>query len=108
MRDRTSHILVVDDSPTQAHMAVADLESQGYRATSAASGEQALTLLANLDFDLVLTDVVMPGMGGYDLCRRIKETTPDLPVVMLTSLREPLDVVDALQAGADGFLRKPY
>lgn len=101
-------ILVVEDSPTQGQMAVADLRSHGYGAVLAEDGERALELLDEQSFDLVLTDVVMPGMDGYELCRRIKERAPDLPVVILTSLRDPLDVVDALQVGADNLLRKPY
>jgi two-component system, sensor histidine kinase and response regulator len=103
-------LLVVDDSPTQAAALRTLLEAEGFHVAVAGSGEAALEQVRRERFDLVLTDVIMPGMTGYELCRRIKdeggETAP--PVVLLTSLRDPKDVVRGLEAGADNYLTKPY
>ena len=101
-------ILIAEDSFTQRELLRADLEQAGYRVTVAADGEQAFDELTGQRFDLLLSDVVMPGVTGHELCRKAKELDPTLPVLMLTSLSDPLDVVRGLQAGADNFLRKPY
>jgi two-component system, sensor histidine kinase and response regulator len=102
-------ILIVDDSPTQLEAATALLELRGYRVTAARSGEEALELARQQEFDLVLSDVVMPGMSGYDLCaalRRELEQPP--PVVLLTSLSDPRDIVRGVECGADNYITKPY
>lgn len=103
-------VLAVEDSPTQAAVLAADLESTGFTVSLARNGTEALTLLDAEEFDVVVSDVVMPGMDGYELCRRVKShpRTRTIPFVLLTSLRDPLDVVNGLQSGADNFLRKPY
>ena len=106
-----THVLAVEDSPTQAEVLRADLEDGGFTVTLAHSGGDALRLLADArSFDLVVSDVVMPGMDGYQLCKAVKDepATRHLPVVLLTSLTDPLDVVHGLEAGADNFIRKPY
>jgi DNA-binding response OmpR family regulator len=101
-------ILVVEDSPSQAAVLTADLESAGFEVSCAKDGETALELLERLDVDLVLTDLVMPGIDGHELCRRVKARDKSLPVVLLTSLDDPIEIVHGLEAGADNFLRKPY
>ena len=103
-------ILVVEDSPTQADRLRHLLEKAGYRVTLAANGGLALQSLTEHLPDLVVTDIVMPEMDGYELCRRIRleGVTGDLPVILVTSLSDPGDVIRALDAGADGFIRKPY
>jgi two-component system, sensor histidine kinase and response regulator len=107
---KRTELLVVDDSPTQAAALRALLEAEGFGVTVAGSGEAALERLRRDRFDLVLTDVIMPGMTGFELCRRIKDEGGDAPppVVLLTSLRDPRDVVRGLEAGADNYLTKPY
>ena len=104
------HVLIVEDSPTQAARLRGDLEAAGFRVTAARSGPEALEVLKTTSVDAVASDVVMPGMTGYELCRRIKDDAPhqDLPVLLLTSLTDPLEVVRGLESGADNFLRKPY
>jgi signal transduction histidine kinase len=101
-------ILVVDDSRTQAEEARFILESAGFTVEVAASGEEALQRLAGGGVDLVVSDVVMPGMTGYELCRSAKAApaTGGIPVVLLTSLDDPLEVIRALECGADGFITK--
>jgi diguanylate cyclase (GGDEF)-like protein len=105
-----TRVLVVEDSPTQAERLRSDLATNGFGVVVARNATDALEKLSDGAIDLVVSDVVMPGMDGYQLCRRIKDdaTTRHLPVVLLTSLTDPLDVVNALESGADNFIRKPY
>ncbi|MGH7590163.1 MAG: response regulator [Gemmatimonadales bacterium] len=106
----STHVLVVEDSPTQAEALRGVLEAHGYTVTAAATGEEALALVPGGGFDIVISDIVMPGISGYDVCRRIKTDLRrrDLPVILLTSLTDPTDIVRGLECGADNFLTKPY
>jgi signal transduction histidine kinase len=103
-------VLIAEDSPTQAARLMAALEDQGFEVVCASEGAKALKLFSAGDFDLVLSDVVMPGMTGYELCRAIKNDRDKahVPVVLLTSLSDPMDVIRGLECGADNFVRKPY
>lgn len=103
-------ILIAEDSPTQAEQLCFLLEARGYRFTVATNGRQALARMAERPPSLVLSDVVMPEMDGYALCKAIKhdERFSRIPVVLLTSLSDPADVVKGLEAGADSFIFKPY
>jgi signal transduction histidine kinase len=107
---RMTRILVAEDSPTQAVRLVAALEDRGFDVASASDGKAALALYGSGDFDMVLSDVVMPGLTGYELCRAIKSdrSNSHIPVVLMTSLREPMEVIRGLECGADNFVRKPY
>jgi signal transduction histidine kinase len=101
---------VVEDSPTQAEEIRLILESAGFHVETAADGQAGLDRLAKLPaFDVVISDVVMPGLSGYDFCSRLKSNvaTKRIPVLLLTSLTDPIDVIRALEAGADSFLSKP-
>ncbi len=104
-----AEILIVEDSATQAEMLAAILEDDGHTVTKAADAEKALALCGSLGFDAVVSDIVMPGMSGYDLCRRLKasETNTHLPVILLSTLNEPMDIIRGLECGADNFLTKP-
>ena len=104
----TTRLLAAEDSPTQAAFLRRCVEDAGFEVRLASNGAEALTLAEAEPFDLVVSDVVMPELGGYDLCRALKAMHPDRPVILLTGLDSPLDVIDALDAGADNFLRKPY
>lgn len=104
------HILVVEDSFTQAVRLQSLLEHNGYRVTTATDGSEALSLLERQHPTLVISDIVMPGMDGYELCRRIKSEpqTTDIPVILVTQLSEPEDILKGLECGADNFITKPY
>jgi signal transduction histidine kinase len=106
----SASILVVDDSPTQLEATRTLLEEAGFRVSTAASGEDAIEQLRGARPDLVLTDVVMPGISGYDLCARIKdELGAAAPlVVLLTGLNDPRDIVRGLECSADNYITKPY
>jgi|CXWL01.1.fsa_nt_gi DNA-binding response OmpR family regulator len=104
-----AHILVVDDTPTNLKLLTGLLGSRGYEVETAADGESALAAIARRKPDLVLLDVMMPGLSGYDVCRRIRAepATALLPVVMCTSLDPQQERVNGIEAGADDFLSKP-
>jgi signal transduction histidine kinase len=103
-------ILIVEDSPVQAIKLHYTLESQGYRVSMARNGLEALVLLQQHQPTLVISDIVMPEMDGYELCRRLKgdERLKTIPLILLTTLSDPHDVVKALSSGADNFVTKPY
>lgn len=101
-------VLAVEDSATQAAALASLLEREGYDIFLARSGEEAIATILSKPIDIVLSDVVMPGMDGYELCRRIKESHPALPVILLTSLNDPLAIVRGLESGADHYVTKPY
>lgn len=103
-------ILVVDDSKTQAKQLEVLLAHHGYRVRVAPSAERALELLREERPDLVISDIVMPSMDGFELCKAIRadEGRKDIPVILMTSLNDTSDVLRALAAGADNFITKPY
>ena len=102
-------ILAVDDQPANLRLLDAVLSPRGYRVIRATSGEQALELLPSSDVDLVLLDIVMPGIDGYEVCRRIRSApeTAFLPVVMITASGHQ-EKARAIEAGADDFVSKPF
>ena len=102
-------ILVVDDTPMNVKLLADLLSAKGYAVVTAAAGPEALTRVNEEHPDLVLLDVMMPGMSGYDVCRKIRESpdTAMLPVVMVTALDPGQERAKGLEAGADDFLTKP-
>ncbi len=103
-------ILVVEDSATQAEQLRLLLESHGYSVVVAGNGRQALAAARTRRPALVISDIVMPEMDGYALCREIKADAAlkDLPIVLVTVLSSPRDILKGLEAGADNFVTKPY
>ena len=102
-------ILIVEDSATQAEMLKHLMQDSGYQVAVASNGKEALVKVKSHHPNLIISDIVMPEMDGYTLCRRLKdeETTQDIPVVLMTALSEPQEVIKAVQAKADAFMRKP-
>jgi len=105
----TARVLVVDDILSNVKLLEAKLTSEYFEVVTAFSGTEALAKMDESDPDIVLLDVMMPGMDGFEVCRRIKANpkTAHIPVVMVTALDQPSDRVTGLEAGADDFLTKP-
>ena len=103
-------ILVVDDQPQNIELLEAHLVPQGYEVVKAASGEEALEKLSGNQIDLVLLDVMMPRMSGFEVLEKLRadKKTRRIPVVMITVLKETEDRVKALEAGCDDFISKPF
>jgi len=105
----SARILVVDDVPANVKLLEARLSAEYFDVTTAFSGFEALAMAERAECDIVLLDVMMPDMDGFEVCRRLKANpaTHHIPVVMVTALDQPSDRVKGLEAGADDFLTKP-
>ncbi len=103
-------ILIVEDSPTQSLRLQNTLEKRGFAVTGARDGRAALDALATLRPTLVISDIQMPEMDGYELCRHLKNDPAlrEIPLILLTSLSAPQDIIRGLECGADNFVVKPY
>jgi diguanylate cyclase (GGDEF)-like protein/PAS domain S-box-containing protein len=103
-------LLVVDDKPQNIEVLEAYLVPQGYEIVKAANGEEALGKLSENQIDLVLLDVMMPGMDGFEVTRRVRQDTTHrlLPIILVTALRETEDRVKGIEAGCDDFVSKPF
>ncbi len=105
----TARILVVDDIEANVRLLEARLMAEYFQVLTASNGRDALEICANSQCDIVLLDVMMPEMDGFEVCRRLKANprTMHIPVVMVTALDQSEDRVQGLNAGADDFLTKP-
>ena len=105
----TARVLVVDDVPANTKLLEARLSAEYFDVVTAMNGQEALTICERAECDLVLLDVMMPDMDGFEVCRRLKSNpvTHHIPVVMVTALDQPSDRVRGLEVGADDFLTKP-
>ena len=105
----TARVLIVDDIPTNVRLLEARLTAEYFEVRTASSGREALAICADGQLDIVLLDVMMPEMDGFEVCQRLKADarTAHIPVVMITALDQPSDRVKGLQSGADDFLTKP-
>ncbi len=105
----TARVLIVDDIPTNVKLLEARLLAEYFEVVTAPSGAQAIAICETQDIDIVLLDVMMPEMDGFECCRRLKGSprTSHIPVVMVTALDQPSDKVKGLESGADDFLTKP-
>lgn len=105
----SARVLVVDDIPANVKLLEAKLSAEYFDVLTALNGPDAIAICERGDADIVLLDVMMPGMNGFDVCRRLKSeaTTAHIPVVIVTALDQPADRLTGLDAGADDFLTKP-
>lgn len=101
-------ILVVDDDPTVTNVVRRGLSYDGYKVDTAATGLQALTMARDHTPDLVILDLMLPGIDGFDVLERLRLGDADLPVIMLTALDGPADQVKGLDLGADDYVVKPF
>src|SRR5262245_39353714 len=103
-------ILIADDQPLNVELLEQELGGAGYRTISVASGEEAIAAAAKRQPDLILLDVIMAGIDGYEACARLKasEATRSIPVIVLTVLTDTFDKVRAFRAGAVDYITKPF
>jgi DNA-binding response OmpR family regulator len=101
-------VLVVDDDATVAEVVLEYLRRDGFEAAHASDGLAALTIAAQAPPDLVVLDLMLPGIDGLEVCRRLRASRPDLPVVMLTARGEEEDRIAGLEVGADDYVVKPF
>jgi len=107
MSETPAHILVVDDEPSITEFVSYNLRREGWEVDVAADGDEALELARHTDFDLVVLDVMLPGMDGYEVCRRLRAIS-SVPVLFLSARDTELDKVVGLEIGGDDYLGKPF
>ena len=109
MASQPATLLIVDDEPQVRKLLETLLQHEGYQTLTAGSGEEALQLVAQRPPDLILLDIMMPGMDGYEVASQLKgdETTAGIPIIMLSALSEPSARVSGLETGAEEFISKP-
>lgn len=105
-----SKLLLVDDSPLNIELLDGYLSSGNYDIVTAANGVEALEKVAEHNPDLILLDIMMPGMNGYEVCKRLKKdpATRFIPIILLTALHDIKDKIEGIEAGADDFISKPF
>ncbi len=108
--EKRNTILIVDDIPKNIELAANILQAKNYNITFATSGETALEKVKSINFDLILLDVMMPGMDGFEVCKRLKSDpeTKEIPVIFLTAKSETENVVQGFELGAVDYVTKPF
>ncbi len=101
-------ILIVDDEPEMIRGLVDNLQFEGYQTITAGDGERGLALALSEAPDLIVLDLMMPGMSGWDGCRTLRQKALDIPVIMLTARGEEVDQIRGLEMGADDYVTKPF
>ncbi len=110
LQTQDHEVLIVEDSPTQAERLRRLIAAAGYRVRLATNGRHALELIAVAKPQLIVSDIIMPEMNGYELCRALKAdpALSDIPVILVTALNDSKDIIRGIESGADNFIRKPY
>lgn len=103
-----NRILLIEDEERIAELIKKSLEEQSYRVTVAWDGVTGKKLAMASDFDLIITDIILPGLNGIELCKQIRALKSGVPIIMLTALGTTDDKVDGFDAGADDYLVKPF
>ena len=102
------HVLVIEDEPQMRSMLTDNLHFEGYQVTAVASGEEGLSALATQAFALLLVDVMLPGMNGFDVCEMVRARGTRVPIIVLTARTHERDRVKGLDLGADDYVSKPF
>jgi len=101
-------ILVIEDDISILEGLKDNLKFEGYRVITETNGKRGLKLALEKNVDLLLLDIMLPGLNGYDICRKVKSEHPDLPIIMLTARGSEIDKVSGLDTGADDYITKPF
>jgi DNA-binding response OmpR family regulator len=106
--EKTPHIMVIDDESSVTIVLDRILTAEGFKVTVANNGPAALDLLNNVEPDLIMLDIKMPGMDGYQTLEKIRDKYDDVPVIMLTAIPDAASVNKTINLGADDYVRKPF
>lgn len=106
--DSMKKILIIEDEENMVEGLRFNLEARNYVVTAALNGETGLKMAAGEKPDLIILDLMLPGLNGYEVCKRLKETIPEIPIVMLTAKSQESDIVTGLDLGADDYITKPF
>ena len=101
-------ILIIEDDTSILRGLKDNLEYEGYSVTTETDGKKGLKLALEKEVDLVLLDIMLPNMNGYEICRKVKKKKPDLPIIMITARGSEVDKVSGLDIGADDYVTKPF
>ena len=101
-------ILIIEDDVSILRGLKDNLTFEGYRVHTSTDGQEGLKLALNKHIDLLLLDIMLPGMNGYEICRRLKKEKPQVPVIMITARGSEMDTVAGLDIGADDYISKPF
>jgi DNA-binding NtrC family response regulator len=101
-------ILVVDDEDALRTVLAAELEGEGYQVTTAADGQEAINILSSAGFDLILLDIKMPNVDGFEVLKLAKERHPATKIIMLTGFADLKNAIESKKLGAEDFVSKPY
>jgi DNA-binding response OmpR family regulator len=101
-------ILIIEDEENMVEGLRFNLEARDYLVIAAPDGETGLNKAAEEQPDLIILDLMLPGLNGYEVCKRVKETIPEIPIVMLTAKSQESDIVTGLDLGADDYITKPF
>ena len=110
MLNEKNKILIVEDEQDIRDLLIFNLQKEGFKVESADNGDSALSLIRKNNFDLILLDLMLPGIGGFDLTRILKndKKTSEIPILILTAKGEESDIVKGLELGADDYMTKPF
>lgn len=107
MNNSNVHILIVEDEQRIARFLQIEMEHEGFKVTTEENGEKAFSLIKQEDYDLILLDLMLPGMDGMTICQRVRDFS-DVPIIMLTAKDDVDDKVNGLDIGADDYMTKPF
>jgi DNA-binding response OmpR family regulator len=108
MSDKQKKIVIVEDEPSLVFTLQDTLESEGYDVTVVQEGDKAIETVKDVEPDLMLLDIMLPGTSGYDICKEVRELKYTFPIIMLTARDQEIDKVAGLNIGADDYMTKPF
>jgi len=108
MPDKSKKIVIVEDEPSLVFTLQDTLENEGYRVFVVEDGEEAVDVVKKQNPDLMLLDLMLPGMSGYDVCKKVRELNYTFPIIILTARDQEIDKVTGLNIGADDYMTKPF
>ena len=106
--EKKRHILIVEDDISILMGLEANLKAEDYQVSTCMNGTEALSMIINTKYDLILLDIMLPGLNGFEICKKVKVEQPELPIIMLTARGAEMDKIAGLDYGADDYITKPF